>query len=143
MRASRPSCVPFMDAITENCRIHTAQTLRRALGAMGYPLTNRTTELRKPYKYLRERGWVTRHTGTFTILHCAPDVTEEEAIAYCKAHGISVANLAGKLYVRARHASARPDYLTAASKCDVLTTYVRAISGTYARARFSEAWRTA
>ena len=141
MRAPKPSCVPFMNVITENCRIHTAQTLRRALGAMGYPLTNRTTDLLKPYKYLRERGWVTRHTGTFAILHCAPDVTEEEAVNYCKSHGISISNLTGTLCTRAKRAE-RPDYLAAASKCDVLTAYVRAISGTYARARFSEAWRT-
>ncbi len=138
MRIPRPPCAPLMAAITENSRIHTAQTLRRALSAMGYPLTNRTADLFTPYKWLREHGWVTRYTGTNTVLHCAPDVTAEEARCYCKAHGIPATRLTGE---PCKHVK-RPT-LSASCKHEALAAVVRAISGTYARVRYSNAWRAA
>ena len=135
----RPACTPFINLIAENSRIHTKQTLRRALIALGYPLSRecKDRELTIVYKRLRERGWVARRTGTRDILHCAPDVTDAEALAYCASHGIPPMRGEGELRKHSKRVE-RPEH-----RHEGLSAFVRAISGTYARARFSKAWRTA
>ncbi len=139
MKAPRPSCVPFIATIAENSRIHTKQSLRRALIAMGYPMPNEDndSEYAVAYKWLRRHGWVTMYTGARSTLHCAPDVTSEEAIAYCKAHNLPVIGLTKQGSKRTKRA------IEAGYAHAELAAVVRAISGSYARARLSRAWRAA
>lgn len=144
IKTSKLKISTFIAAIAKNNRIMTQETMRRALRAMGYPLNGRRGELNYAFKNLRERhGWELRRTGNQVFLFCASDVTHEEAVEYCVAHGIKPPKIERKVSGRHRAPARLAREGAQGRAVDDLTAFVHVVALTYARTRCSQAWRAA
>lgn len=117
---------PFVAEIAKANRMLTLAEFRTQLMNSGYPVSGgESNTLDHQLRMLRsEFRWRMYKRGSKEAVYCAPGVTDEEALEYCKEHHLSVAS--------------ENVYDTAP-----LEAFVRANAWRYAATLISSAWRAA
>lgn len=117
---------PFVAEVAKANRMLTLTEFRAQLMNTGYPVSGGESDrFDHQLRMLRsEFRWHMYKRGSKEAIYCAPDVTDEEALAYCKEHHLAVAN--------------ENVYDTAP-----LEAFTRANAWRYAATLISPAWRAA